>query len=224
MPEVVSEAEFALAVAKATEGLLMETMSDGVPVSLALSGGTTPGPVYSALARTARFAWRNVVIVQTDERCVPSSDHRSNYALIRSTLLKKLDGHRPLVIRMEAGANDPIHAAAAYAARLPERLDLAVLGIGVDGHLASIFPRTEGLWESGESTAATVSPDGEPRITLTPKYLMGARHLVIFACGAQKAEAVGKAFDEASDRFVVPVAGFRTALWILDEGAASRLV
>lgn len=220
--EVVTNDALGWAVAGEIAGFLRRTAQDRI-VSIALSGGRTPRPVYAALADVSDIRWGNVIILQTDERDVPADHPRSNFRLIQSAFLNNLHEPPSSVIRMEAGTGDLTEAATRYEDRLPTSLDLAVLGIGEDGHIASIFPGDESIWESNEKVMASQSPDGEARLTLTPKYLAAASEILLFASGSSKAEALRLALDPSSRVNDVPAALCRDGRWILDQEAAAGL-
>lgn len=170
--------------------------------SIVITGGSAVGRAYE-LAATAVPNWRKVSLWWSDERCVPVSDERSNYGLARKTLLDRL-AHLPDVHRMrgEIPAED---AVAEYEQALAGvTFDLALLGLGPDAHIASLFPGSPQLAE--RSRLVTHGPAGlEPfveRVTLTLPALLGARRIVFLVRGADKAEAVQRAFlgeiDEAA--------------------------
>ena len=142
--------------------------------SLALSGGETPRPVYRGLAAELpeRESWSRVEIYFADERCVPPGDPASNYRLARETLLDLLPAAPARVHRIEGERSDRDAAARAYEALLPERLDLVVLGLGADGHIASLFPRSPSLAESLRRVLAVTAPKPPPeRLTVTPPVI-----------------------------------------------------
>jgi 6-phosphogluconolactonase len=162
--------------------------------AIVLTGGSTPARAYE-LAAFAEPNWRKASIWWGDERCVPPGDERSNYALARRTLLDRLL-HQPHVNRIR-GELPPVEAAEAYDAALDGvELDLLLLGLGPDAHVASLFPGTPQLAE--RSRRVTFGPAGlEPfveRVTMTLRTLLGARRMVVLVTGASKAEAVERAF------------------------------
>jgi 6-phosphogluconolactonase len=170
--------------------------------SIVLTGGSTPSRAYE-LAAAAAPNWRRVSLWWGDERCVPVSDGRSNYGMARRTLLDRI-AHLPEVHRIR-GELPPAEAAAEYDAKLAGvTLDLLLLGLGPDAHVASLFPGSPQLAE--RSRLVTNGPAGlEPfveRVTLTLPALLAARRIVLLVSGADKAEAVERAFfgeiDEAA--------------------------
>jgi 6-phosphogluconolactonase len=196
----------------------------GASGHLALSGGSTPAGAYEQAARI-RLDWSGMDIWFGDERAVPSSDARSNFRLARTALLDALsrlpETHR---IRGELGAEE---AARRYDEELAGvTLDLALNGIGPDGHTASLFPNAPGL-EEQERRAVAAEAGLEPfvdRVTLTPPVFAEARVLVYLVTGESKADAVRRAFAEppAPETPASLIRG-RETIAILDAAAASRL-
>ncbi len=168
--------------------------------SLAVPGGTTPGPFLTALAG-ADLAWDRVAVMLTDERFVPESSPRSNTALLRSTLLQgRASAARLVPLTAVAAAPEDVLAAltAGVAGALP--LDVCVLGMGTDLHTASLFPGADRLAEALADGAPPLLPmraagAPEPRLTLTAPVLRGARHLHLLLTGAEKAEALALALE-----------------------------
>ncbi len=209
-------------------------------VSIALAGGTTPAELYRELAKRSidrddeRAAWRRVHIWFGDERCVAPEHADSNYRMAREALLDTLQLPAPQVHRIR-GELAPDVAARDYAQELRNHFgdksphfDLVLLGIGEDGHTASLFPGTSALHERGEWVAANwVAKLGAQRITLTYPALCAAAEVWIFAAGARKAEIVAAVLDGPTDAGVYPVQGVRTntapVRWWLDAAAAAKL-
>ena len=191
---------------------------------IALSGGSAPGPAYE-LAAELEADWSQASLWWGDERCVPPDDERSNYRLVRETLLERLERPPRAVhrVRGELGGQ----AAGEEYDRLLEgvRLGLALQGIGPDGHTASLFPGDPVLGERDRRAVAVQRPDIE-RVTMTLPVLCAARQVVFLALGAEKAEAVAKAFgskpDPALPASLVRSQGGETIV-LLDAAAAANL-
>ena len=191
---------------------------------IALSGGSTPAAAYK-LAAQLNPDWGKAHVWFGDERVVPPGDSRSNYRLVRMTLLDSLS-RSPEVHRVR-GERPAEEAAALYDAELDGvTLDLALNGIGPDGHTASLFPASPALGER-ERRAVAVEAGLEPhvpRVTMTPAVFAETGVLVYLVTGEAKAAAVKAAFaDEPSP--ATPASGIRgrTTIAILDAAAASQL-
>jgi 6-phosphogluconolactonase len=192
--------------------------------ALALSGGSTPRPAYERLAQEPAVPWTAVEIYFGDERAVPPTDPASNYRMAREALIDRVGLPAERVHRMEADDPDLEAAAARYAARLPERLDVLVLGMGPDGHTASLFPRSPVLRE----TARKVVPAQGPvppvhRLTITPRVIAAARRVAVITAGAAKAPLVAQVLRGPWRPEELPAQLAREGTWIIDRAAASAL-
>jgi 6-phosphogluconolactonase len=163
--------------------------------SIVLTGGSTPGKAYERAAALAPD-WSKVELWWGDERCVPPDDERSNYRLAQETLIDRL-AEQPAEVHRIRGELEPADAAGEYDHALDGiMLDLLLLGIGPDGHIASLFPGSPQL--AIEDRRATSGPAGlEPwvdRVTLTLPTLRAAGEIVFLVTGEGKADAVRNAF------------------------------
>jgi 6-phosphogluconolactonase len=192
-------------------------------VTLALSGGSTPAPVYRLLAELVP-EWGAVELFFCDERCVPPDHEDSSYRLVCESLLERIPGAAPRIHRMRGELDDRDAAARDYEALLPEALDLVILGLGEDGHTASLFPGHAALDETTRRVLHVVGPKPPPdRLTLTPPAVRAARRSVVLARGTGKAEIVGRALEGSLDPRSLPVQLVRDGAWILDTAAAAAL-
>jgi len=195
--------------------------------SIALSGGSTPGPVYEELGNSdlAEFIpWSQLQIFFADERAVPLDHPDSNYRLVKDTLLRSHPEALGQMFRMPADAPDRDQAAKRYARRLPESLDVLVLGLGPDGHTASLFPGSPALDETEQRVVSVTAPKPPPeRMTITPVVIRKARAIIMIAAGAEKAAAVARALNGVEDPKTTPGQLARRGTWILDQAAAGPL-
>jgi len=199
----------------------------GTGSEIVLTGGSTPGRAYE-LAAELEPDWSRAGIWWGDERCVPPDDERSNFRLAQEKLFAKLEGQPGRVHRIR-GEDEPGSASAAYEQKLRgTTLDLILLGLGPDGHVASLFPHAPGLDET-ERLVIPAEPKLDPyveRVTMTPPALRGAGRIVFLVTGEQKAEAVARALAGPPDP-AVPGSLIRSergeTLAILDQQAALRL-
>lgn len=198
---------------------------------LALSGGSTPKALYARLAVNPGahpVDWRRVQLFFGDERCVPPQHPDSNFGMVKAALLDHIKIPAANVHRWRGEETVPSVAAAAYALELQRPLDLALLGLGTDGHTASLFPHTSVLHETVDACAAVDVPVlRTTRLTLTTFVFAEARELLFLVTGADKAEILAdvvtgpfRPLDHPSQP-LVRRAGPVTIL--CDRAAASRL-
>lgn len=193
---------------------------------IALSGGSAPRPAYEHAAELLPD-WSAAGVWWGDDRCVPPDHEQSNFRLARESLLDRLE-RQPRAVHRIRGELEPQVAADAYDEETRElALDLAHMGIGPDGHTASLFPHAPLLHEESRRALAVPRPDGVYGVTLTLPVLSAARVVLFHVVGGQKAEAVRKAFTEEPDP-ATPASLLRSrngvTVVILDREAASQLV
>ncbi|HEY8298166.1 MAG TPA: 6-phosphogluconolactonase [Candidatus Baltobacteraceae bacterium] len=203
---------------------------------VALAGGTTPKAAYALLAQEPRRTavnWNDVFVFFGDERCVPPTDEASNYRMAMDTFLHAVNipGHN--VHRMR-GEDEPAAAARAYSQLLredlgePPRFDLIMLGMGPDGHTASLFPGTDPLTDDAQLVRAPyVETAAMSRLTITPRVINAARDVAIAAEGQAKAAILAAVLRGVHDPTTYPiqiVAPLEGRLdWLVDAAAASAL-
>jgi 6-phosphogluconolactonase len=209
--------------------------------SLALSGGNTPRPAYALLAADTRVDWTKVRIFFIDERAVPPDHERSNYRLVKESLLDAAGVPAQSVHRMRGEAPDLDAAATEYEGKLrshvaarddvPARgtaavpaLDVIVMGIGEDGHTASLFPGDAAL-DASHRLVVPVAPSAEreARLTLTAPAIEHARACIVIAVGASKQAPLERAWSTHGDVRVTPARLLRNVrgsiTWIIDRAA-----
>jgi 6-phosphogluconolactonase len=209
--------------------------------AVALSGGETPRAFYKLLARqqfSQKIPWRRTQLYWGDERCVPPDDPRSNYGMARDAFIK----HVPIApdnVHRVRGEETPEAAAREYDAelgRLADQarprvdvpvFDLVVLGLGTDGHTASLFPHSDALAVDDQFAVATTAPDGSPRITVTAPVINAARRVWFLVSGSAKAGMVAEVIEGLRLPIAVPAQGVApvhgTLTWFLDDAAAAEL-
>jgi 6-phosphogluconolactonase len=207
------------AMAKAIE----QRVDDGAR-SIALSGGSTPKPLYSRLGKSERLRAVPITWVVVDERYVPFDDPQSNAGMMQQTLFA--DGmspnHRFLPFRTEIG--DPAETARAFERDWKtlgiDTLDLIVLGIGDDGHTASLFPGTTALDVAGRIATEVYVPRLETwRVTLTKDVIRSAAMRYVLATGASKAPVIA-GVRERADYPITTVTADTQTWWFVDRAAA----
>lgn len=245
MPEVTppalmvgAETEFTIAtLAQRVAHLLAAAVAERGRATMALAGGTSPRHLYHELAsppHATGIPWKKVLLLPGDERCVAPDHPDSNQRMMREALVDRLPVTPPF-LPMPADAADLPAAAADYAALLGRelpmshglpRLDVVLLGLGEDGHTASLFPGTPILHDQRPVAEVWVPRLQTWRMSLTLPVLNAARHVLFLVTGEAKAEAVACIFEHGADErlpasLVRPTAG--EVEWYLDSAAASQL-
>lgn len=221
--------------------LARDRAQEGKVFSVALSGGSTPRTFLEILASpefAQRIPWESVHIFQVDERCVPPDDRQSNYRMIRSALLRPVPAAAQNFHRMKAEEEDRDAASAEYAAEIERalmpaegkapRFDLVFLGLGSDGHTASLFPDSAALGESSKWVCPNyVEKLKMHRLTLTYPTLNAAGEIVFLVAGEGKAEILRQVLHGRRDPGRYPAQGIQPAegsvTWYVDK-PASRLL
>lgn len=258
--EIVEPSLFAGSVADELVASISEIVADKGQCSVVLSGGSTPGAVYRSMAtppRVGEVPWKDVVLFLGDERWVPHDDPQSNSRMVRETLLAPLTVDHagldssgvtaPRFAAIDTSLATPDMGAAAYDAVIREILaggrdvqdqveqppvvfDIVLLGLGEDGHFASVFPESELIdeYRQGKSSGlcrAAVNPhDGSQRISLTPQAIFGAKRVYFLVAGRNKGDVVRRVLTGNEDPLKLPAMLYRKAsariTWFLDSGAA----
>jgi len=226
------------AVAQNFANYLVDLMEGNESLHIALSGGSTPKIVFEELAsrNIPKETWRKINLYWGDERCVPPDDDDSNYKMTVTHLLSKIAIPEENIHRIK-GENSPEDEAGRYAevlkTYLPNinntpRFDLVILGMGDDGHTASIFPHEIELWHSERLCEVANHPEtGQKRITITGELINNATTAAFLVTGISKAEKAAEIIDSNGNfrdypaSLVAPNSG--NLLWFLDEAAAKDI-
>lgn len=235
-----NESALAEAVAGFLASTIEETLRRKPRVRLVLSGGSTPRRLYRTLAQpewAKRIDWTSVLLFFGDERCVPPDHPESNYAMAKEALIDPLQIAPQQVMRLR-GEAEPEKAASHYEATIREafapdqtpfpRFDLIFLGLGDDGHTASLFPSSPALREQRRLVVPTSSPVGIPhRLTMTFPLLNAAMTVVFLVTGSSKASILRRVQEERDSAAPLPASRIRPAngrlIWYVDRAAASAL-
>jgi 6-phosphogluconolactonase len=232
-----SRADLAFEFASELAAMINNAAAKGKYLNVALSGGNTPSHLFTVLANqfADKIKWEFVHFFWGDERCVPPDDPESNYGMTRRVLFEKIKIPASNIHRVR-GEDKPQKEAERYSSeilsftRLKDnlpRFDLIILGLGEDGHTASIFPGNESLFRSGKVCEVAVHPvTGQKRITLTGSVLNNAEIIIFLVTGTAKADIVADIIERPGitdypAASVEPVHG--TLKWYLDIDAASML-
>jgi 6-phosphogluconolactonase len=224
------------AVAKAAAAAVVESAFKAIhehgEFRVVLAGGTTPRATYELLSSDLRgeVDWRRVIFYFSDERCVGPDDPASNYRMAREALFDPLKVPGRSVRRMP-GELPPPSAAAEYDSEVRtvmadrhHAFDLALLGMGQEGHTASLFPGSAALEEASRTVVnVTVSAEPPERLTMTPVALASVRQIVFLVTGAEKAQALSSVFTDGDDLPAARVSRLAPSRFLVDEAAASEL-
>lgn len=227
-------AALSLRAAETAVGIINEAVGRTGRCSLVLSGGRTPTRFHELLASRfrGRVPWPHVHVFWGDERYVPHDHPQSNYRMAKETLLDHVPCPAANVHPMPTHVSDPAVAAQDYEATLERywadqdpRFDLVLLGMGAEGHTASLFPGAPALRERTHwVVAATVPADPPRRLTLTLRALARSAHAHFLVAGADKVPALRHVLSGSADLNLYPAAGIRPArgevTWWLDRDAA----
>ncbi|MDX5332668.1 MAG: 6-phosphogluconolactonase [Gammaproteobacteria bacterium] len=236
-PEIHADAE---ALSRAAAGYVLAAAQSAIATRgvfhLALAGGSTPRRLYQLLAATPadRVDWPHWQIWFGDERCVPPDHADSNYRMAREALLDHVAIPAAQIHPMVHHPDDPAADARAYAGQLTRDLitaagvpvlDLVLLGMGDDGHTASLFPGTDILAVDDRPVAAVAAPGKGWRISLTYPVLERARERLFLVAGAAKAPVLAQVLADPQAAAPYPVARLAAGggRWLLDRAAAQAL-
>jgi len=194
---------------------------------LVLAGGNTPAGAYSILAENTKSKtdfWRGTHLWWGDERCVPPDSDMSNYRLAKNNLIDIVNPPEDNVHRIPAEMEDRQQAAQLYSDQFPAQPDLVLLGMGTDGHTASLFPDSDALNEKERLFVPSESPvEPRRRITMTPVALASAKKVLVLVAGQNKSQVVERVFSQRGDINDTPARLLRNAMWFLDEKAAGDI-
>lgn len=208
-------------------------------LTLALSGGNTPGLLFSVLAEKYSLSinWNFVDIFWVDERCVPPDHPESNYGMTREKLLAHISIPETNIHRIKGEADSPREAAASYSGEIMKYtrsvrgipgFDIIILGMGEDGHTASIFPGRLDLFVTNLFCETSVHPvSGQNRITLTGKVINNAGKIIFLVTGNVKAQMIREIFMQGPEFLNLPAAhiipSHGEVKWYIDTEAGHKL-
>lgn len=209
-----------------------QAISQNGRFAVALSGGSTPKAIYERLSNkpfSTQVDWTKVWLFWSDERSVPPDHPDSNFHMAMAAGFSKLSIPKNQIFRMQAESDIQNHALE-YDNLIHDKLggifDLVMLGMGDDGHTASLFPRTHGLHSGQRIVVANFIPETDTwRMTLTYEGINKSRHIAIYIFGKKKASMLKKVLSGPQEPDILPIQGVGTpenkALFIVDQAAAS---
>jgi 6-phosphogluconolactonase len=247
---VVSSSEFSASCADEIVESVRDVLVGRESCSLCLTGGTTPAEVYRNLTLSPHredIAWGSLVLLWGDERYFPHDHPRSNFFLVQKTLISRLGQLHPTIEPFPVDGDSPTADARKYSDGLRSKgfslpseggdsLDITLLGVGEDGHFASIFPHSPLLMNPPAEVAnktkdlpplavATYHPETqEPRLTLVPPFLLGSKRIIVLVKGEQKRKVIEQLFSPDGFDQTLPISVLSSVaervLWIIDSNAA----
>ncbi|MCL4116369.1 UNVERIFIED_CONTAM: hypothetical protein GTU68_026970 [Idotea baltica] len=219
-----------LVVAAGIAQYLFEQISQVDKINIAVSGGSTPRLLFSILSEVygKKIDWKKVSLFWVDERCVAPTDNQSNYKMTSHHLLDAVSIPQGNVHRV-FGENEPENEAVRYSELIESNLptidgvpifDVVLLGMGDDGHTASIFPPDIDLLDSSNTCAVGVHPEsGQKRITLTGRVINAASQIHFLVAGKGKRKVVAEIFGNEPEAQKYPAAYIDNAIWWMDTDA-----
>ena len=217
---------------------LSQSKSENEYVSLALSGGSTPKAIFEYLSGSGseKIIWNKIHFFWGDERCVPPNDKESNFRMTKESLFDKIHVPPQNIFRIK-GEDDPLAEAKRYSKLVADYapsvknipvFDIVMLGLGEDGHTASVFPDKINLFDSSELYVSTRNPyTGQNRITATGKIINNATNVFFLVTGSSKAKMVARIIKKQEGYENLPASRVmpesKNLFWLLDEQAAELL-
>lgn len=239
--ETIEASIFAGTVADEIVTLLADTIDASGQATFVLAGGSTPAAVYRSLVlppRVDQVDWSKVTCFIGDERWVPPDHQQSNYHMAQATFLSGFGTRAPACIAVDTTLRNAGAGADDYGKRIAQHLklkagelpkfDLVLLGMGGDGHTASLFPHSKLITDWSGIAAPCIHPgDGSERVTLLPGAIFSAAQVIFIVTGADKAETVAKVVALEGDENELPARLCHKAkghvTWFLDSPAAASL-
>ncbi|TLP79117.1 6-phosphogluconolactonase [Maribacter sp. ACAM166] len=225
-------------VAEEFSKYLIEKSTIQQPFHVALSGGSTPKIVFDVLADefSNDVDWSSIHLYWGDERCVAPDDEESNYRMTVEHLISKVTIPEGNIHRIK-GEDNPKSEAKRYGSlldkQLPQKLglpqfDMVILGMGDDGHTASIFPHELNLWDSPDNCEVAIHPEsGQRRVSLTGRVINNAKTVVFLVTGESKAEKIKSIVEREEGCLEYPASHVspktKDLVWFLDAAAAKQL-
>jgi 6-phosphogluconolactonase len=188
--------------------------------SMLLTGGRVAESLYRSWYVSSPWDHRNMEYYFGDERCVSSDSPYSNYAMVVNSLFPEGIHQNTSIYKINGDADDLLDETSRYEKLLPTEIDILLLSVGEDGHIASLFPESNALYESDSSVVSIIAPKPpQCRFTITPKVINSAKNIFVFASGAEKGGVLAKALDVPKNINELPVRLTIGTTWILDENA-----
>lgn len=204
---------------------ILDSLSRKGQCILMLTGGNTAESLYSFWAKHSVLPKSGIRFLFGDERCVPPDHPDSNYGMVMRTLFEPRWEVAPVIDRMEGESIDREGAAKSYESILPDDIDVLLLGLGTDGHVASLFPNSDSLRIRDSSVLSVVGPNmPKERLTVGVSVILRAKSTFVLALGEEKGRVLGKAIRSNNDFISYPVCLTLNGTWVLDDLAVNALL
>ena len=212
-------AEWALQSAYLIQEAIQRACNNQGRCSVMLTGGQSAERLYAAWRDLSEFrALRSATFYFGDERCVPPADSASNYGLAMRSLFAQGVSSGCSVVRMDADVADRERAAALYEGLLPGKIDILLLGVGEDGHIASLFPHYAALLETRRRVVPVTGPKSPfQRLTIAPPVIQDAGEVFVLAFGQQKHAVYEEALRDPEDIVGMPARLVLNRTWIFGD-------
>ncbi len=204
--------------------------------NIALSGGSTPKAIFDVMAENykQKIDWTKIFLFWGDERCVPPEHEESNYKMTKEHLLDKVPIPAKNIFRV-LGELSVEEATEDYIGTLTHNLpctkdntpvfDMVILGMGDDGHTASIFPHEITLWDSPKVCVTATHPEsGQKRVSITGKVINSAKEVFFLVTGNAKAEKIDEIINKKKNYQKYPASFVKSPVWLIDKDAASNIL
>jgi 6-phosphogluconolactonase len=186
--------------------------------NLMLTGGVTAEKIYLEWSKNPEFPFSKINFYFGDERCVSPLDINSNYYMAKNSLFKNKKIEKFNVFRIKVELDNADYIISDYAKILPEKVDILLLGLGLDGHIASLFPKSKDLFENTLDLVAVINDNIEfKRISITPKIISTSLSIYLLANGAEKGKVLKKILDINTNIFNYPVCLVKDRTWLIDD-------
>lgn len=221
---IFEDGDWAMKTAGVIAGQIKQTLLTKQHCSVFLTGGLGAARVYAFLRVELETCIGSIHFFLGDERCVPENHADSNYRMILKTLFSEGIGKSQKLYKMYDETHTPEVAAGIYESILPLVPDLIILGLGDDGHIASLFPGQSWIEENSRMVISTVSPfNGQKRVTITKKVIESADKIIVLASGKGKSRILAELADNI-DIAAIPGRIVINGLWLLDESANQEII
>lgn len=222
---IFEDHEWSCQTAKLIENLVSSVLQVKQHCSIVLTGGHSAEQLYRLLGDVFTSMVGSIAFFFGDERCVAVDSIDSNYKMVKESLFAAEHLLNVTVYRIIGEHNDHREEAERYADLLPDQVDIVLLSMGEDGHIASIFPNDRAaIYSDRKVVAVTGTKKPFERITVTPMFIQKARHTIGFICGATKTNALEKMISTAVTAEEIPAKLVTDCEWCIDRSAASSLL